>query len=278
MIPAAVWHALQTVRGLRAGKSEARETRGVRPVPRDRVDAVLPFLPQPVRAMVELEYLSGMRPGELCRMRGLDLETGGRVWVYRPGSDQGPHGKHKTAHHGKDRMVFLGPRAQEILKSWLKLDTQAYLFSPIEAEERRGRERRQNRKSPMTPSQARRTKKKNPKRPKRDRYDETSYRNAIYRACDKAFPPPEPLARRQGETATEWAARLTEAEMTELSRWRSENRWHPNRLRHSAATNLRREYGIEMAKIILGHSTLSTTLVYAERDVGKAAEVVGEIG
>jgi hypothetical protein len=49
-------------------------------------------------------------------------------------------------------------------------------------------------------------------------------------------------------------------------------------LRHTAATELRREFGAEVAKIVLGHSTLSATLIYAERDLGKAAEIVARIG
>jgi hypothetical protein len=40
----------------------------------------------------------------------------------------------------------------------------------------------------------------------------------------------------------------------------------------------RREYGIEVAKIILGHATLSATQVYAERDLDRAREIIREIG
>jgi hypothetical protein len=38
-------------------------------------------------------------------MRCLDLETSGEIWLYRPGSDQGEHGDHKTAWHGIERIV-----------------------------------------------------------------------------------------------------------------------------------------------------------------------------
>jgi integrase len=105
-----------------------------------------------------------------------------------------------------------------------------------------------------------------------------AYRLAIYRACDRAFPPPEPLAKREGETWAEWRARLTPGDRAELRRWRKAHRWHPHQLRHNAATVLRKEYGIEVAKIILGHATLSATQVYAERDLEKAREVVSKIG
>jgi len=90
-----------------------------------------------------------------------------------------------------------------------------------------------------------------------------AYRLAIYRACDRAFPPPAPLAQREDETGKAWRARLTGEDRAELRRWRKAHRWHPHQLRHNAATVLRKEYGIEVAKIILGHATLSATQVYA---------------
>ena len=35
---------------------------------------------------------------------------------------------HKTAHRGKDRLLFFGPQAQAILRSYIKLTSQAPLF------------------------------------------------------------------------------------------------------------------------------------------------------
>jgi integrase len=278
LLPGSVHDNLAKVTSLRKGKCKARESERVRPVPDEVVDATLPFLHPMPRAMAELQRLTGMRPGEVCRLRGIDLEVSGPVWVYRPGSDQGPEGDHKTAHHGHERTVLIGPRAQAILKPWLKTDLTAYLFSPKEAEALRNAERRQKRKSPMTPSQAARKPKKNPKRPRGDRDRVAAYRLAIYRACDKAFPPPAPLAKREDETWKEWRARMTAEDRAELRRWRKAHRWHPHQLRHNAATVLRKEYGIEVAKIILGYATLSATQVYAERDLEKAREIVREIG
>jgi integrase len=86
--------------------------------------------------MVRLQLLTGMRPGEVVAMRGLELEMTGPVWAYRPGSDAGPHGRHKTAHRGQPRVVLLGPRAQEVLRPWLRPNLQEYLFQPREAMER----------------------------------------------------------------------------------------------------------------------------------------------
>jgi integrase len=46
-------------------------------------------------------------------MRPCDVDCGGEVWAYRPAH-------HKTEHHGKDRAIYIGPRAQEILRRYLE--------------------------------------------------------------------------------------------------------------------------------------------------------------
>jgi integrase len=83
-IPADIHHALKAVPGLKRGRSAAKESKSVKPVPDEHVDATLPFLPRQVRAMVELQRLSGMRSGEVVIMRTCDLDTSGNVWIYTP--------------------------------------------------------------------------------------------------------------------------------------------------------------------------------------------------
>jgi integrase len=131
--------------------------------------------------MIDLQLLTGARPGELCVMRVCDLDTSSRIWIYRPES-------HKTQHFGHRREIYLGPRAQQIVKSFLKADLQAYLFSPHDSEAERHRILRERRKTKVQPSQICR-KKKNPRRGLRDHYDVSSYRRAIARACAKAVSP-----------------------------------------------------------------------------------------
>jgi integrase len=90
MIPPAVFHGLQAVKGLRRGKTEARETRKVKPVSQEHIDATLPYLPKVVRDMVKLQLLSGCRPDKVCRLRPMDLDTSDPAcWVYRPGTARG---------------------------------------------------------------------------------------------------------------------------------------------------------------------------------------------
>jgi hypothetical protein len=79
MIPATVSGALDTVDAVRRGREGARETNPVKPVAGDVVDAVLPHVSAQVGAMIRLQLLSGMRPGEVIAMRGIDLDTKGDV-------------------------------------------------------------------------------------------------------------------------------------------------------------------------------------------------------
>jgi integrase len=271
LLPASVPVSLATVSGLRKGKTTAREAPPVRPVADEVVDATLPFLPPMVAAMVQLQRMTAARPGEICRLRGTDLDRGGDVWVFRPDG-------HKTEHHGHTRTILIGPKARLALSPWLVDDPHTFVFSPRRAEELRSAERRRQRQTPLTPSQAQRKPRKKPKRPKGEVYTVLAYRNAIYRAAARAFPPPAELARHKGESSAVWRQRLTDAEKERLRQWRVAHQWHPHQLRHSAATALRKEYGIETAKILLGHSTLSATLTYAERDLAKALEVMRAVG
>jgi hypothetical protein len=119
-------------------------------------------------------------------MRGMDLDTSGPVWVYRPGSDRGPHGKHKTAWRGHVRTVLIGPRGQELLRPWLRLNLTEYLFQPWEGRAAHNAERRSRRQTPLTPSQRQRSPKKNPKKAPRDHYTVIAYDHAVTGGCIKA--------------------------------------------------------------------------------------------
>ena len=50
--------------------------------------------------------------------------------------------------------------------------------------------------------------------------------------------------------------------------------WHPHQLRHNPALFLRKEFGLETARIILGHRSAAITEVYAELDQQKALEAI----
>jgi len=196
LIPANVLHGLEAVEGIRRGRG-VRESEPVKPVPVDIVERTIPHLPRVVAAIVRLMLLTAARTGELVIMRTCDLDTSGRVWVYRPQT-------HKAAHHGKTREIYLGPQAQEVLKPWLKFDLQAYIFTPAEAENTRNLQRGEQRQTPRYPSHMRRNELKRVGSKRRrsfaQHYDTHAVHIAIRRACDKAFPPPVHLCKLPGES------------------------------------------------------------------------------
>src|SRR5262249_52185173 len=108
LVPATVYEALRTVPALAAGRSSARETDPVKPVPDEHVDPILPHLRPQTRAIVELMRVTGMRPGEAVQIRAADLDRTGDVWLYRPE-------QHKKRWRGLDRAIPIGPRGQVIL-------------------------------------------------------------------------------------------------------------------------------------------------------------------
>ena len=55
-------------------------------------------------------------------------------------------------------------------------------------------------------------------------------------------------------------------------------RWSPNRLRHTAATEIRKRFGLEAAQVTLGHSQADVTQIYAEKNLTLAVEVARKIG
>lgn len=94
-------------------------------------------------AMIQLQRFTAMRPGEVTRLRMADIDASGSVWIYSPP-------RHKTAHRGHGRKIYLGPRAQAVLKPWMRTDLTAFLFSPKEAVEQQLDERSRRRRTPLS--------------------------------------------------------------------------------------------------------------------------------
>lgn len=250
--------------GLRRGRTDARETKPVPPVPDAIVDATMRHLPEVVADMVRLQRYTGMRPAEVCIMRPMDLDRSDSVWIYRPES-------HKTQHHGKERTIFVGPQAQGVLLRYLARDAEAYCFRPCDSEAKRLAARHAARKVPLSCGNKPGTnRQRKPKRTAGDHYDVNAYRRAIYRAADKAFSHPDLGTLKESE--------LSAAQRAELRQWQEEHHWASNQLRHTAATEIRKAFGLEAAQIALGHSQANITEVYAERDMAKGIEVARRIG
>ena len=85
LVPPSVFHGLQAVAGLRRGRSVAREPIPVKPVPDAHIEAVQQYVSKQVWAMIQLQQLTGMRPGEVAMMRRCDLAQVGqfrRIFVF----------------------------------------------------------------------------------------------------------------------------------------------------------------------------------------------------
>jgi integrase len=267
-----IHHGLMAVSGLRKGRSDARDPDPVQPIDDVTVQATLPHVQAVVADMIRLQRLTGCRPEDVCNIRPCDVDTTGDVWLYRPAT-------HKMEHHSRERTVAIGPKAQNILRPYLLRDKEAYCFAPTDSERKRRQGQHEDRVTPLQYGNRPGTNcKRNPKRSAGAQYTTASYRRAIHRACDLAFPPPEPLAKRDDETAAKWRERLAVKQLAELKQWQQQHRWSPNRLRHSAATEIRQRYGLEAAQVTLGHAAADVTQIYAERDLQKAIEVMREVG
>jgi integrase len=238
LIEASVHAALEALPGLRQGKSKARETDPVGPVDDAVVDATLAHLSSVVGAMVQLQRLTGARPGEICTMKVGEIDRSGKTWKYTPAT-------HKNAHRGHGRTIFIGPQGQIVLAPFLMtLDPSVYVFSPVAAVAERRHERAESRKTPLnegnTPGS---TCKRNPRRQAGDHYTANSFRRAVANAAAAGLP-----------------------------------RWHPHQLRHNAATAIREKFGIEAAQGVLGHRSIKASEIYAEKSTSAAREVAAQIG
>ncbi|MFL5244119.1 MAG: tyrosine-type recombinase/integrase [Gemmataceae bacterium] len=178
--------------------------------------------------------------GEACRMRRVDIDMAGPIWIYRPK-------KHKNAWRGQNRVIALGPKSQAILKPFLKPELEAYLFSPRDGLESFWESQRANRQTKVYPYEA--TKKTERKRKKRleglrEFYATERLDIAIGKACIRA-------------KVAHWSA---------------------NQLRHLHGTEIRRHYGLEGAQTALGHLRIETTQIYAEKDSELAKKIAAEVG
>lgn len=246
------WQALLAVEHLKQNRSTARETDEVEPAPQDAVEKVIKKVTRHIGVMLRLQLLTGMRPGEVSALKSCQIDKTGETlrqligeqvqlggcWAYLPPM-------HKTGHHGHNRIVPIGPKAQAILAPFLLgRDDDAFVFSPRESRDEFDRIRSDNRQTPLTPSSKKRTRKRKPKRKPGERYTASAYAKAIAVACRRL--------------------KVTH--------------WHPHQLRHNACAFLVAQFGWEVARIVLGHRTLSSTRIYAPDQLSKAFRAIEEVG
>jgi len=257
LCPASVWQSLCTLEGLRKGMSTAPDMPPVRAVPSEYVDAIMPFLPRPVAGLVRLQRYTGCRPGEAVQCKSVDIDRSGSIWLWRLKD-------HKCAWRGTDRVIALGPQAQQVIREYEKPDLSAFLFSPQDTMTEVQAQRAAARKTPLScGNRAGLHRKRKPRRAPGLQYTVSSFQHSLRKACDAADTAAKKALAERGEKVPE--ARIIP-------------RWSPNQLRHSYATQVRREFGVDLAASALGHSNLSSIEVYAERSREKLIEIAQKIG
>lgn len=246
---------LREIPALRKGKTTIPESAKSRMrsklVMQSIVEATLPRLPKVVADMVRLQQLLGCRPGELCTIKPSMIVSTTEVWTI--GLEE-----HKTEHHDHERTIYVGPKAQAILKKYLDRPGDSYCFSPREAVEQHRAAKTASRKTPpnqgnhsgySASTRAGATKAKYNKC-----YNTASYGHSIARACKLTWPAPEGLDAEQ------------------VKQWDAQHRWTPHQLRHSAGQEIRIQFGLEHVAAVLGHADIETSKIYSTIRADQAIE------
>ena len=111
LIPVGALTALECVGSIGKGRTAAKETSPIKPAIWDAVVALRPFLDRVIWDMVEVQWLSGIRSGEMCAMSTIDLDRTSEqdgLLLYSPP-------QHKTAWRGMAKTVVFGPNAAAII-------------------------------------------------------------------------------------------------------------------------------------------------------------------
>lgn len=224
----------------------------VRNLMRGRCDAKESRKVKPVaKSVIEatLEHL----PEVVCSMVEVQLLTAmrpGELVIMRPCDldRSGPVWLYQPQHHkgeyrGHDRVIAIGPQAQAILLRYLARDPQDFCFKPSDSETKRLAAREAARVTPLSCGNRRGTNRHGTFKTG-ERYQVRSYAQAVRRAAARA----------------------------------GVEHWSPHQLRHTAATAIRREFGLDGAQVALGHRNANVTQVYAEAAVERASTIASAVG
>jgi integrase len=234
--------ALEEVKPLRIGASDAPDNVKRKKVTEEEFNKVVNCLGSVVGDILRLLWHTGMRPNEVYSMRPYDiLRDDPDCWLYIPGRDSSPVGKHKTMRFERVRVVPLTRECQQILLPRIKdFSSKAYIFDPRESMREFLAKKAQQRKTPLNSGNRPGTNRKEyPTIRPGERYCREAVREACRRACRRAGVEP----------------------------------FTPYDLRRSMATRTRATLDKEAAKVLLGHADTSTTDVYLLEEVQEAIKV-----
>lgn len=248
----ALYSELQSVGGLYRGQGNVVESDPIIPAKMESVLAVLPFLPPVVSMMARVQYLCGMRPGEVCIMRPCDIDRSGGVWIYHPQ-------RHKTEWRGFSQFKAITKQAREIIEPILPtIGGSEYVFKPADSFAWSLVERAANRptrKTTLYMSEQRRVerekrlaKRRVKQRQPGDCYTTDSYRRSIARGIGKAT--------RAGVAVESFT---------------------PNQLRHAILSDVSRILGQQQAQRFGGHENLKTTEIYTGLQLAELIEIAGRL-
>ena len=227
---------------LRMGEKGAKDNIKRGRVTEDEFNKVVSVLTSVIGDMLKLVWHTGMRPYEICEMRPYDiLREDSECWIYIPGRDQTPIGKHKTTRYGKVKVIPLAGDCIDILSKRIdNFDSKEYIFSPQESRLEFQEAKRLNRKTPLScGNKPGSNRKEKPKRKPGQLYTNNSFAQACKRGCRRA----------------------------------GVDEFVPYDLRRTVATKTRASLGKEAAQTLLGHAEQSTTDIYLLEEVQEAMKV-----
>ncbi|WP_432799915.1 tyrosine-type recombinase/integrase [Poriferisphaera sp. WC338] len=238
--------ALEEVKSIRYAQGNANEKVNRATVTWEELQLVMNSVTSVVADMMALQWHTGMRPGEVCKMRPVDIKQDDEnCWLYIPGSDASPVGDHKTAWHKRVRVIPLAGAAQHIVARRMEgKNPKDYLFSPVDAVEEMKKRRYLERTTPMSCGNREGTNvKEHPMLKPGKCYDSHALNVAIKRGCKLA----------------------------------GVDRFTPYDLRRTAATNTRSKLGKTAAQVLLGHVDVGTTDIYLLEEVKEAMKVAKKL-
>lgn len=233
---------LEEVKSLRMGQTEASDNHKRGRITKEEFDKVINCLGDVVGDMLTLVWYTGMRPNEVCDMRPFDiLHDDPECWLYIPGRDRSPVGKHKTTRFERVKVIPLTSECQKILLRRVKdFDAKKYIFSPVASMEEFLARKAAERKTPLEyGNRPGSNRKDHPMITPGEKYNHHGLRRACQRACARAG-------------------------VEEFS---------PYDLRRTMATGTREVLGKEAAKVLLGHAKTDTTEIYLLDEVQEAMKV-----
>lgn len=233
---------LEEVKALRMGDTNAPDNHKRSCVTKEELWKVVNVVNSVVGDMLKLIWYTGMRPYEVCEMRPYDIICDDpECWLYIPGRDQTPVGKHKTTRYERVKVIPLTAEPQKILAPRIKdFDSKEYIFNPREAMQEFREQKSANRKTPLSCGNRSGTnRKEHPMIQPGERYNNDSLCHACKRGCKRA----------------------------------GVKKFVPYDLRRTMATGTRSILGKEAAKVLLGHAKTDTTDVYLLEEVKEAVKV-----